>query len=733
MSQEIIEDFRNGLDTRKFKLSAPAGTLTGAVDCHITPGGEIEKRKEFARNIGLTGTFGCVSLTGSTAMVFGSDDLAAGFPKAMFGKTVTYQRLQHPSILEGAVYDATKHAMTAIVDAKPFGDSAWAAARFSDGRTFGYYDGTPVYDFFDGLVLPNRNTNALIAAALQATVNRTSAYTATLNGTVIGLSGTKGNGFNEDVTITPTGSAGGITPLKQNDGQPGVDAVQAVGQFTIVQGEYGADVYDQGFLLGVFVNGVDITSLGASGNLSGAAVRTVSRARTGSIVTLVYGFAHGLKVGDIIQVSNLGGVSYNGIFSVTSVPDPVTFTYDCGVAATEGTTADVNGQVKMGGLNPLLANGVPNSIYPQTYVPWGTSNEATAAVCAAVINAMTAYSGYSAVATGNHVVITAQTASADLNNHQVGVATTSAFVCDNCAFACAGNTFSVQTIALNGVTITTLQHPFPSVQTSNYALTSNVATITTGTQHGLYVGDKVAIAGLTGTGVDLNGTWTVASVPTTTTFTFAYVHANITSAASVAGTVTVAATLRQFYDRLVRDINSAGLACAATDGKQLFVGRAYSTINTGGVGLEEAPGPGTSSDKTNVNVVVTFVDTNGVVTTDNSGTLSVKVSQKTLTVQPKKDGFGGISAATTGAVRCLAIGGVGPYSFGWSFVSGDDGFVINSPDSETTTFGTPAKKFAFGSTSTSLSATFACKVTDANGLTGFSPFVTVQVKLSTLT
>ena len=42
-----IEDFRSGLDARKYKLALPAGTLTGLVNGHITQGGEIEKRKAF--------------------------------------------------------------------------------------------------------------------------------------------------------------------------------------------------------------------------------------------------------------------------------------------------------------------------------------------------------------------------------------------------------------------------------------------------------------------------------------------------------------------------------------------------------------------------------------------------------------------------------------------------------------------------------------------------------------
>ncbi|MEI6374705.1 MAG: hypothetical protein WCP26_13065 [Actinomycetes bacterium] len=72
---------------------------------------------------------------------------------------------------------------------------------------------------------------------------------------------------------------------------------------------------------------------------------------------------------------------------------------------------------------------------------------------------------------------------------------------------------------------------------SNVALTSNVATITTSAAHGLVIGQPVTISGLTA-GTALNGSYLVATVPTTTTFTVAKTNANITSAAS-SGTVTI--------------------------------------------------------------------------------------------------------------------------------------------------------------------------------------------------
>ena len=79
-------------------------------------------------------------------------------------------------------------------------------------------------------------------------------------------------------------------------------------------------------------------------------------------------------------------------------------------------------------------------------------------------------------------------------------------------------------IAEYGVAVT----PSITKTVTNKALTNDVATLTTGTDHGFAVGDIVVITGVDAT---FNGTYVVTSVPTTTTFTFVKDAANVTSAA----------------------------------------------------------------------------------------------------------------------------------------------------------------------------------------------------------
>ena len=82
---------------------------------------------------------------------------------------------------------------------------------------------------------------------------------------------------------------------------------------------------------------------------------------------------------------------------------------------------------------------------------------------------------------------------------------------------------------------------------SNKALTSNVATITTSATHGFAVGDYVVVSGVDAT---FNGTFLVASVPTTTTFTYAKTASNVTSAAA-SGSAVVSSKRR--FGGMVRD------------------------------------------------------------------------------------------------------------------------------------------------------------------------------------
>lgn len=70
--------------------------------------------------------------------------------------------------------------------------------------------------------------------------------------------------------------------------------------------------------------------------------------------------------------------------------------------------------------------------------------------------------------------------------------------------------------------------PRITVSITNKALTSNVATLTTSAAHGLAVGMVITISGVDAT---FNGEYTITTVPTATTFTYAKTAANVPSTA----------------------------------------------------------------------------------------------------------------------------------------------------------------------------------------------------------
>jgi hypothetical protein len=80
---------------------------------------------------------------------------------------------------------------------------------------------------------------------------------------------------------------------------------------------------------------------------------------------------------------------------------------------------------------------------------------------------------------------------------------------------------------------------------SNRALTDNIATLTTSAAHGLLAGDVVVVSGVHAT---FNGTFTILTVPTTTTLTYAKTATNVVSVAS-SGTVTSSADILEIDTR----------------------------------------------------------------------------------------------------------------------------------------------------------------------------------------
>lgn len=84
---------------------------------------------------------------------------------------------------------------------------------------------------------------------------------------------------------------------------------------------------------------------------------------------------------------------------------------------------------------------------------------------------------------------------------------------------------------------------------SNSARTGSTATLTTSTAHGLRVGDVITVSGTNGN-PSLEGTWTIATVPTTTTFTYTTTTSGTITSAADTGTVLCTANSWEVTDFL---------------------------------------------------------------------------------------------------------------------------------------------------------------------------------------
>lgn len=95
-----------------------------------------------------------------------------------------------------------------------------------------------------------------------------------------------------------------------------------------------------------------------------------------------------------------------------------------------------------------------------------------------------------------------------------------------------------------------------SLTVSNVARTSGVVTVTTSAAHGLVAGDRVKVTATTNTGI--NGTYVIASAPTTTTFTYAKAGDNITSGADT-GSVLKGLLKLDGTDKAIRIMGLTGI------------------------------------------------------------------------------------------------------------------------------------------------------------------------------
>lgn len=152
MGSIFLTDFKFGMDRRRPRVAGVPGTLWVGENVQISRGGDIERPKKFVSTYTLPAgkTFGLGGTRGQL-YVFGS--LPAASVATPLG--VQYQRLQAPS---GA-------SMTQVLDVKAVAGNLYVIARYADGNTFHFYNGTRITDWD---AVADANTSASILATYLA-------------------------------------------------------------------------------------------------------------------------------------------------------------------------------------------------------------------------------------------------------------------------------------------------------------------------------------------------------------------------------------------------------------------------------------------------------------------------------------------------------------------------------------------------------------------------------------
>lgn len=286
--------------------------------------------------------------------------------------------------------------------------------------------------------------------------------------------------------------------------------------------------------------------------LNAPLVSTIAtKAVTTNVATLTTSANHSFATGDSVVVSNVDA-TFNGTYSITGTPAPNSFTYSLATANVTATAATSTASIEI-----TTKTVVSNVATLTTNVAHGfTSGQSvTITNVDATFNGTFTIASIPTTTSFTYSLITANVATASAGSSAQIISYK----------ALASNVATLTTVAAHGysvgqdVTILGVDSTFngtyrivstPTTTTFTYtlvgsyanvsivpattgsavvittkALTSNVATITTATAHGLTTGQYVGIQNVDAT---FNGVWLLASA-SGTTFTFAVTAANVAS------------------------------------------------------------------------------------------------------------------------------------------------------------------------------------------------------------
>ncbi len=251
MSQAIIENFRNGLDTRRSELTSALGVLQVLKNAHINQGAEIEKRKAFVGTSiiptpesGVTSTFGIEALRDVVIIFGGQFNNDPVWPPAGYG----YRRLVRLATAANAEVEAI-----GLIYSTAFNGTTFAIAEMADGTINCFYGDNIVTDInYFGVVLPDGDTLLKLYRSMVLAFFYTQGYTAELNNanpalaTGIIITGQDGKTF--DVLAEGSGQIFDVNPFvvtKLSNPVAGIPGTMAIGTFTVTDVARGQPVLNK--------------------------------------------------------------------------------------------------------------------------------------------------------------------------------------------------------------------------------------------------------------------------------------------------------------------------------------------------------------------------------------------------------------------------------------------------------------------------------------------------------
>lgn len=242
MGYLLVENFGEGLDTRRSFITTKPGALLTCKNAHITRGKEIEKRKKFAEFAVLpAGTFGMQS-AGNTLYIFGSAATPVGMPA-----NATYQQLPHP----------TGASMTELVFSDTFNGKIYAIAKFDDGSIHHFFNGSRISTW--DTVAASVASNAAVASSLASQIDGESLLGASTVGNSFSVTGPTGEPFTLTLSAINGGSINdqAMTQVTAQVANPGSSATGPITSLALaaddLKSQIDADIHFSATIVGTTI------------------------------------------------------------------------------------------------------------------------------------------------------------------------------------------------------------------------------------------------------------------------------------------------------------------------------------------------------------------------------------------------------------------------------------------------------------------------------------------------